>query len=65
MLAFNLSYLFDERDVLVRAADQLWGWANDSRLVPPKTTTFDFDRVADAHCALESGETVGKLVLLC
>ncbi len=65
VLAFNLSYLFQERDVLVRAADQLWGWAGENRLVPSPTTTFPLERVADAHRALESGETVGKLVLLC
>jgi hypothetical protein len=27
-------------------------------------TTFPFDRVADAHKELESGATIGKLVLV-
>ena len=33
-------------------------------LKPPPVTTFPLDRAADAHRAIESGQTVGKLVLL-
>jgi NADPH:quinone reductase-like Zn-dependent oxidoreductase len=37
---------------------------DEGRIVPPPVTRFPLDRVADAHRALESGSTVGKLVLM-
>ena len=64
LLAFNLSYLFDRTDLLTEAMSQLLAWQADGRLPAPPVTTFALDRVADAHRALESGMTTGKLVLL-
>lgn len=64
VLAFNLSYLFDEHDLLERAMDELFEWAREMKLTPPPVTTFPLDRAADAHRAIESGTTQGKLVLL-
>jgi NADPH:quinone reductase-like Zn-dependent oxidoreductase len=43
---------------------RLLGWLADGTIRPLNTTEIPFDRVADAHRALESGETVGKLVLV-
>jgi len=65
VLAFNLSYLFERTEILAEAMDQLLGWLEEGRIRPLPVTTFPFERVADAHRALESGETVGKLVLTC
>jgi NADPH:quinone reductase-like Zn-dependent oxidoreductase len=64
VLAFNLSYLFDEREILEDAMEQLLGWAREKKLTPPPVTTFPLDRAADAHRAIESGMTTGKLVLV-
>jgi NADPH:quinone reductase-like Zn-dependent oxidoreductase len=63
VLALNLSYLFDERALLERSMRALSRMANDGQLRAPTVTEFDFERVADAHRAIESGRTVGKLVL--
>lgn len=63
VLAFNLSYLFDRTALLREAMGQLLGWLEEGRLTPPRVTPYDFEKVADAHRALESGRTVGKLVL--
>ncbi len=63
VLAFNLSYLFDRTDLLNEAMGQLLGWLEAGRLRPPPVETFALERVAEAHRALESGETVGKLAL--
>jgi len=63
VLAFNLSYLFDRTDMLAEAMGQLLGWLEAGRLRPPPVETFPFAKVADAHRAIESGETVGKLAL--
>jgi NADPH:quinone reductase-like Zn-dependent oxidoreductase len=64
VLAFNLSYLFEEQDILREGITRLLGWIDAGRITPPPTTTFAFDRVADAHRAIESGTTVGKLILV-
>jgi len=63
VMGFNLSFLFDRQATLARALAQLLGWLDDGRLRPPTVTTFPFENVADAHRTLESGRTVGKLVL--
>lgn len=64
VLAFNLSYLFERRDVLEEAMGRLLAWVDEGRITPLTVTRFPLDRVAEAHRALESGSTVGKLVLV-
>ena len=64
VLAFNLSYLFDRNDLLQEAMGQLIGWFESGALVPPPVTTYPLADVARAHADIESGTTVGKLVLL-
>ena len=65
VLGFNLSYLFDRQQLLAEAMDQLLSWLADRTLAPPRVQVFPLEQVADAHRALESGQTVGKLVLAC
>jgi NADPH:quinone reductase-like Zn-dependent oxidoreductase len=64
VLAFNLSYLFEERVLLARAMEDLLRMVGEGRIRPPAVTRFPFERVADAHRALETGETTGKLALV-
>ncbi len=64
VLAFNMSYLFDERAVLEEGMARLLGWVGEGRIAAPPVERFALDRVADAHAAIESGRTVGKLVLV-
>jgi NADPH:quinone reductase-like Zn-dependent oxidoreductase len=64
LMAFNLSYLFDERETLAEAMGDLLGRAAAGTIAPVPVTTYPLDRVADAHRDLESGETTGKLILL-
>ena len=64
VMAFNLSYMFDRADLLREAMTQLLGWVETGSLPPPRVTPYPFERVADAHRAIESGETTGKLVLV-
>jgi NADPH:quinone reductase-like Zn-dependent oxidoreductase len=63
VLAFNISYLFDRADLLQEAMDEVLGWVATGKLRMPPVTSFPFDKVADAHRAIESGTTVGKLAL--
>jgi synaptic vesicle membrane protein VAT-1 len=64
VLAFNLSYLFERGEILAEAMAELLGWARAGRIRPPPVRTYPLQQVADAHAALESGSSVGKLVLL-
>ena len=63
VLGFNLSFLFDRTQTLQQGLRQLLQWLDEGRLTAPQVTTYPFERVADAHRDLESGQTVGKLVL--
>jgi NADPH:quinone reductase-like Zn-dependent oxidoreductase len=64
VLAFNLSYLFDRGDLLEEGMGTLAGWLQRDLLRPLPVTTYPLARVADAHRDIESGRTVGKLVLV-
>ena len=64
VMGFNLSFLFDRQDLLAEAMRDLLAWANSGRLRPPQVTSFPLADVAQAHRAIESGQTTGKLVLV-
>lgn len=64
VLAFNLSFLFDRRDLMAEGMDRLLMWLESGKLIAPTVTTYRLEDVASAHRDLESGSTVGKLVLL-
>jgi NADPH:quinone reductase-like Zn-dependent oxidoreductase len=64
VLAFNLSYLFDRKELLHEAIGQIARWLDAGRLAPPPVTTYPLADVARAHADIESGNTVGKLVLV-
>lgn len=58
VMGFNLAFLFGN-PALTEAMDRLL----EMKVKPLPTTVFPFERAADAHAALESGKTMGKLVL--
>ncbi len=64
VLAFNLSYLFDRHDLLAEGMGDVLGWFAGGVLQPPPVATYPLADVARAHADIESGKTVGKLVLL-
>ena len=64
ILAFNLSYLFDRLDLLHEAFGDLSTWLAEGKVKPPQTTTYPLEDVARAHADIESGKTIGKLILL-
>ena len=65
VLAFNLSYLFDRIDILESAMERFAQLVSEDQLAPPLCTVYPMDSVADAHRAIETGQTTGKLVLTC
>jgi NADPH:quinone reductase-like Zn-dependent oxidoreductase len=64
LLSFNLSYLYERTDILEAAMGDLLGWLEEGAIKAPAVTTFPLDRVGDAHRAIESGKTTGKLALI-
>lgn len=64
VLGFNLSFLFDRSELMQAAMEQLMRWLEEGRIQPPAIHSYVFDQVARAHRDLESGQTVGKLVLI-
>jgi len=63
VVAFNLSFLFPRTDLLHAAVNDLVAWVNAGRITMAQVRSFALADVAQAHQALESGETTGKLVL--
>ena len=63
LIAFNLSYLFHRQDLLEESMQDLIKWVEEGRIQAPPVQAFAYDKVADAHRTLESGTTVGKLIL--
>ena len=56
--------MFNEKERLKELFTDLFAWISDGSLKVAKVTEFSLTDVASAHRALESGNTVGKLVLL-
>jgi synaptic vesicle membrane protein VAT-1 len=63
VLAFNLSFLSQRTDLLLPAMRTILDSFERGDLRCPAITVYPLEQVADAHRALESGQTVGKLVL--
>lgn len=64
VLAFNLSYMFEERRLLTEGMARIGSWLEEGAIEPPPVKTYPLARVADAHRDIESGQTVGKLILV-
>jgi len=64
VMGFNLSYLFHRGGFLNETMDALLELVADGRLRRPEIATYPLAEAARAHRDLESGQTVGKLVLV-
>jgi synaptic vesicle membrane protein VAT-1 len=63
VVAFNLSFLFARTDLVHAAVNDLTAWVEAGTIQVPTVRSFGLADVAQAHQALESGTTTGKLVL--
>jgi len=64
VMGFNLSYMFDHTALLERSMARLLELAEVGALRPPPVTRYRLSDVGQAHHDLETGRTVGKLVLV-
>lgn len=61
---FNLIYLFDNVELFRSIMTRLLMWDSKDLFPAMPITAFPFNHVVEAHKAIESGNTVGKLVLV-
>jgi NADPH:quinone reductase-like Zn-dependent oxidoreductase len=64
VLGFNLSYLFERAPLLAEAMSELMAWVAADKIRPLPLQEVPFTDAARAHAALESGRSVGKIVLI-
>jgi NADPH:quinone reductase-like Zn-dependent oxidoreductase len=64
VFAFNLSYLFAELPLYRKTMSSLLERIEDGRVSPLPVATHPLARASDAHRALQSGSTLGKLALV-
>jgi synaptic vesicle membrane protein VAT-1 len=63
LIGFNLSLLPDRTGELRRAAEEVFALWRQGRIRPILGPRFDFERLPDAHRALASRKTTGKVVV--
>lgn len=63
VLGFNLSFLFQEKELIEECTNKLIELTEARIMKPIPVTTFEFEDVAKAHQLIESGKSVGKIVL--
>jgi len=63
VVTFNLSFLFDRMDLLGEAMDKMMPWLEEGKIKVAKVNEYKVEDVGLAHADLESGKTIGKLVL--
>jgi len=63
LITFNLSFLFDRKELLEQGIMQLSRWVSEGKLVAPPVKVYPVEEAGEAHKHLESGQSVGKLVL--
>ena len=64
VIAFNLSYLFEQEGLLQEAMTRMLSELQAGSLQPLPVTEFALSDAPKAHRALQSGTTVGKLALI-
>ena len=60
---FNVVHLFHRTDLARKAMTDVLSWIRDGKYKKVQVTVFPVERAGKAHQELESGRTVGKLVL--
>lgn len=64
LLGFNLSFFVNEVDMLGQIYDQIGAWLTDGKLHVPRVTEMSMAEIGAAHQLLQSGKSVGKIVML-
>ena len=60
---FNLSFFADENELTTSYMNQIYDWIIEGKLSVAKVTTFDMKDIGEAHKLIQSGKSVGKIVI--
>lgn len=63
VMGYNVVYLFHKIEVARKAMADLLSWIEEGRIKKVPVTLYPFEQAAQAHRAIQSGATVGKLAL--
>ena len=63
VLGFNLSFFADEAEIVSDLFDQICAWLKFDRLKVPRVTELELERIVEAHELIQSGKSVGKIVI--
>lgn len=63
VLAFNLSFFAEEKQLVSSLLDQIVQWLMARQLRCPTITEMSMDDIASAHDYLQSGKSIGKIVI--
>ena len=62
VMGFNLSFLAAEKEMMTVLFDQVHAWITSGELECPRVV--EMDEVGDAHALIQSGQTIGKIVVV-
>ena len=65
VIGFNISFLFNEEHLIREMTSKLLDLVSKGEIKPIPVTVFKFNEVAQAHKLIESGKSVGKIVVSC
>lgn len=60
---FNVVFMFHKLDFAAKAMTEMLAWIKEGKIKKVPVTLFPLERAAEAHRAMESGRTTGKLIL--
>ena len=63
VLAFNLSFFSEEKEVCSELLDQICFWLEKGELKCPNIVEIGIDSIGEAHELIQSGQSVGKIVI--
>ncbi len=63
IIGFNLSFLFNEKEILVQGMEEIIKLFETKKIYSPKVTAFKACDIAKAHQLIESGSSIGKITL--
>ena len=63
ILGFNLSFFADELELIQAYMNTLVEWLEQEKIVPSRVTVFPVNEIRKAHALIQSGKSIGKIVM--